>query len=74
MRAVRVLEAAASEAVEAAAWYEARRRGLGADFRSEFKLVLDRIRDRKPRKGQRTVWLVGVFEKHRSWMLVGRIE
>ena len=45
MRAVRVLEAAASEAVEAAAWYEARRRGLGADFRSEFKLVLDRLRE-----------------------------
>jgi toxin ParE1/3/4 len=45
MRAVRVLDAAASEAVEAAAWYEARRRGLGADFRSEFKLVLDRLRE-----------------------------
>ena len=38
--AVRVLEAA-----EAAVWYEARRRGLGAEFRSEFKFALDRLRE-----------------------------
>lgn len=45
MRTVRVLEAAAAEAAEAAAWYEARRKGLGAGFRSEFKLALDRLRE-----------------------------
>lgn len=45
MRGVLVLEAAATEAVEAAGWYEARRVGLGDDFRSEFKLVLDRLRE-----------------------------
>lgn len=45
MSSVRVLEAAAAEAEEAAAWYEARRRGLGTEFRSEFKLALDRLRE-----------------------------
>lgn len=43
MRSVRVLEAAAIEAAEAAAWYETRRRGLGGDFRSEFKVALDQL-------------------------------
>jgi len=45
MRSVRVLEAAATEAAEAAGWYEARRNGLGAGLRSEFKLALDRLRE-----------------------------
>ena len=45
MRGLRVLDAAATEAVEAAGWYEARRVGLGDDFHSEFKLVLDRLRE-----------------------------
>ena len=45
MRSLRVLEAAAVEAAEAAAWYEARRKGLGAEFRSEFKVALDRLRE-----------------------------
>ena len=45
MRSVRVLEAAATEATEAAGWYEARRKGLGAGLRSEFKLALDRLRE-----------------------------
>jgi hypothetical protein len=45
MRTVRVLEAAATEAAEAAVWYEARRKGLGAEFRSEFKFALDRLRE-----------------------------
>jgi toxin ParE1/3/4 len=43
MRSVRVLEAAAVEAAEAAAWYEARRRGLGGEFRSELKVALDQL-------------------------------
>lgn len=42
---MRVHEAAALEAIEAAAWYEARRKGLGTHFRSEFKLDLDRLRE-----------------------------
>ena len=45
MRSVRVLEAAATEAAEAAGWYEAQRSGLGAGLRSEFKLALDRLRE-----------------------------
>lgn len=45
MSSVRVLEAAATEAEGAAAWYEARRKGLGIQFRSEFKLALDRLRE-----------------------------
>lgn len=44
MRTVRVLEAAAVGA-EAALWYEERRKGLGAEFRSEFKFALDRLRE-----------------------------
>jgi toxin ParE1/3/4 len=43
MRAVQVLEAAALEAAEAAAWYEARRAGLGAEFRQVFKGALDTL-------------------------------
>lgn len=45
MPAIRVLEAAAAEAVEAAAWYEARRGGLGSEFRSEFKVALEKLRE-----------------------------
>jgi toxin ParE1/3/4 len=45
MRSVRVLEAAAAEAAEAAAWYEARRKGLGAEFRAEFKFAIDTLRE-----------------------------
>ena len=45
MRSVRILEAAAVEAAEAAAWYEMRRKGLGAEFRAEFKVALDRLRE-----------------------------
>lgn len=36
MRSVRLLEPAAVEAAEAAAWYESQRLGLGVDFREEF--------------------------------------
>lgn len=36
MRSVRLLESAAAEAAEAAAWYESRRDGLGVGFREEF--------------------------------------
>lgn len=43
MRSVRVLEAAAVEAAEAAAWYEGQRRGLGGEFRSELKIALDQL-------------------------------
>jgi hypothetical protein len=32
MRRIRILDKAAEEAVEAAAWYERQRAGLGADF------------------------------------------
>ena len=45
MRSVRVLEAAAAEAAEAAAWYEDQRRGLGGEFRAEFKVAVDRLRE-----------------------------
>jgi hypothetical protein len=45
MHSVRVLEAAAIEAEEAAAWYEVRRAGLGAEFRAVFKAALDRLQD-----------------------------
>lgn len=45
MRSVRILEAATTEAEEAAAWYEAQRTGLGAEFRQEFKLALDLLRE-----------------------------
>jgi hypothetical protein len=45
MWSVRVLEAAAAEAAEAAAWYEDQRRGPGGEFRSEFKVAVDRLRE-----------------------------
>lgn len=46
MRSVRVLETAATEAAEAAAWYESNREGLGGDFREEFRLALERLHER----------------------------
>jgi toxin ParE1/3/4 len=45
MPAVRILEAAAAEAAEAAAWYESHRAGLGRDFREDFRLGLDVLRE-----------------------------
>ena len=41
MRTVRVLEAAANEAAEAAAWYERARPGLGTKFQQAVDAVLD---------------------------------
>ncbi|MEA3410014.1 MAG: hypothetical protein U9R74_00550 [Pseudomonadota bacterium] len=41
MRTVRVLEAAANEAAEAAAWYERARPGLGTKFQRAVDAVLD---------------------------------
>ena len=41
MREVRIHEAAAEEAIEAAAWYEAERRGLGVEFELAIDAVLD---------------------------------
>ena len=44
MRSVRLLELAATEAAEAAAWYETQRAGLGYEFREEFRVALDLLR------------------------------
>lgn len=41
MRRVRLLEAAVQEAIEAAAWYEAARPGLGSEFDSAVGAALD---------------------------------
>ena len=41
MRVVRIHAAAAEEAVEAAAWYESERRGLGAEFEHAINAALD---------------------------------
>jgi toxin ParE1/3/4 len=41
MPAVRILEAAASEAAGAATWYESQRAGLGADFREDFSVAIE---------------------------------
>ena len=41
MRTIRVLEAAAEEAAEAAAWYEQERPGLGAKFQEAVDASLD---------------------------------
>jgi toxin ParE1/3/4 len=43
MRLVRVLDAAAEEAVEAAAWYERQRPGLGEEFVIAVQAALDLI-------------------------------
>lgn len=41
MLKVRILDAAVDEAAEAAAWYERRRPGLGADFEQAVDAALD---------------------------------
>ncbi len=41
MRALRLHTAAASEAIEAAAWYENERRGLGVEFEHAINAALD---------------------------------
>jgi hypothetical protein len=46
MRSVRLLEPAVVEAEEAAGWYESWREGLGGDFRKEFELALDTLREK----------------------------
>jgi toxin ParE1/3/4 len=45
MRRLRVVEAAAEEAVEAAAWYESQRPGLGADFQQAIDAALDLLEE-----------------------------
>lgn len=45
MRFVRILEEAAEEAAEAAAWYEAERPGLGHDFSDAVDAVIDLIEE-----------------------------
>ena len=45
MRRVRILEAAVVEAVEAAAWYERERPGLGAEFGQAINTALDLLED-----------------------------
>ena len=45
MRTVRILEAAAEEAAEAAAWYERQHPGLGADFLRAIDAALDLLED-----------------------------
>jgi len=45
MRRLRILEAAAEEAVEAATWYERQRAGLGADFERAVNAALDLLED-----------------------------
>jgi hypothetical protein len=41
MRVIRIHAAASDEAVEAAAWYEAERRGLGTEFERAIDAALD---------------------------------
>jgi hypothetical protein len=45
MRRVRLLEAAAQEAIEAAAWYEAARPGLGTEFNAAIDTALNLLED-----------------------------
>jgi hypothetical protein len=45
MRRLRILEAAAQEAAEAAAWYEGQRPGLGRDFQRAIDAALDLLED-----------------------------
>jgi toxin ParE1/3/4 len=45
MRSVRIHEAASEEAVEAAAWYENQRPGLGADFQRAIDRALDLLEE-----------------------------
>jgi hypothetical protein len=45
MRRVRLLDEAANEAIEAAAWYESQRAGLGADFARAVDAALDLLEE-----------------------------
>ena len=45
MLRVRILEEAAEEAIEAAAWYEKERPGLGAEFDEVVNVALDLLED-----------------------------
>lgn len=45
MRRIRLLEEAAQEAIEAAAWYEQERTGLGRDFAQAVEAALDLLED-----------------------------
>ncbi|MBI3561271.1 MAG: hypothetical protein HY080_06085 [Gammaproteobacteria bacterium] len=45
MRRVRILEQAAEEAIEAAAWYEHERLGLGIEFDHAVNAVIDLLED-----------------------------
>lgn len=45
MRRVRILEEAAEEAIEAAAWYEQERTGLGVEFDQALNAALDLLED-----------------------------
>ena len=45
MRRIRILEKAAEEAVEAAAWYEQERPGLGIEFAYAVNAALDLLED-----------------------------
>lgn len=45
MRSVRILEEAAEEAAEAAAWYEKERPGLGIDFSEAVEAAIDLIEE-----------------------------
>jgi toxin ParE1/3/4 len=45
MRRVRILDEAAQEAVEAAAWYELQRLGLGAEFERALDAALDLLEE-----------------------------
>ena len=45
MRRLRILDAAAEEAAEAAAWYEAQRPGLGSEFQQAIDAALDLLQE-----------------------------
>ena len=45
MARVRILEEAADEAIEAAAWYEEQRAGLGVEFVQAFHPALDLLEE-----------------------------
>jgi plasmid stabilization system protein ParE len=45
VRRVRILDAAAEEAIEAAAWYERERPGLGVEFGRALNAALDLLQD-----------------------------
>lgn len=45
MRRIRILAEAAEEAIEAAAWYESQRQGLGQAFSRAIEDVLDLLQD-----------------------------